>query len=524
MNTLNIQNKQNGDLLQADEWNQLVSKTNELVQAVNNGGGTSNVNITDITESGGDPKVKVGIDTGVNNFGGNTSVISPFEFTKKVKNNNYKGTNVSIVSNNNINIEPRESVESTKGGNISLKPGDDIELCSHHRIAANQDEVSVKVIDGEDNPVKLQLNASEITLTTKDKQGDDANVFDINVNSAKNTKGYLKVRAQAIDLRSESHGGIALQPKGYDGEGNMNKIKFEHGGGDGLEFGTFNTEKTSIFTDEYRFNREGVWKMATRQTVASDKADITDNTTGYKYVKQADDFYDVISQDDEQCTTKDIIKTAYAMNGGKDRHTKITNKGAIEIATCKTYNVIVADEDPADTSNIPNISTISAKIAALNRNFGEADVFNEGDFDTLPEDMKFYTDGARYFQFSENAAPSIKIDSGAVLKLGGILDFGSTFNFGETDGGIEVQNKYTKKGSLKDCGKLKVIAVNNNSSAYTFNTLWDPTANSNAGGSVAETTISVPAGESAQIAEASIYDIIKLVNYMKDNNQGPWQV
>ena len=25
-----------------------------------------------------------------------------------------------------------------------------------------------------------------------------------------------------------------------------------------------------------------------------------------------------------------------------------------------------------------------------------------------------------------------------------------------------------------------------------------------------------------QIAQASIYDIIKLVNYMKDNNQGPW--
>lgn len=312
MNTLNIQNKQNGDLLQADEWNQLVSKTNELVQAVNNGGGTSggnsgtsNVSITDTTESGGDPKVKVGIDTGVNNFGGDTSVISPFEFTKKVKNNNYKGTNVSIISNNNINIEPRESVESTKGGNISLKPGDDIELCSHHRVAANQDEVSVKVIDGEDNPVKLQLNASEITLTTKDKQGDNANVFDINVNSAKNTKGYLKVRAQAIDLRSESHGGIALQPKGYDGEGHMNKIKFEHGGGDGLEFGTFNTEKSSLFTNEYRFKRNGVWKMASRQVVKSDKEDITImlKYLGIKDSGTADTSYEYPENNDTYITT-----------------------------------------------------------------------------------------------------------------------------------------------------------------------------------------------------------------------------
>jgi hypothetical protein len=44
----------------------------------------------------------------------------------------------------------------------------------------------------------------------------------------------------------------------------MNKIKFEHGGGDGLEFGTFNTEKSSLYTDEYRFKRDGIWKMATR--------------------------------------------------------------------------------------------------------------------------------------------------------------------------------------------------------------------------------------------------------------------
>ena len=119
--------------------------------------------------------------------------------------------------------------------------------------------------------------------------------MNVTVNSAKNTRGYLKVRAQAIDLRSESHGGIALQPKGFDNDDHMNKIKFEHGGGDGLEFGTFNTEKTSIFTDEYRFNREGIWKMATRQTEVSDKADASDATTAYKYVKQADDFYDIIN-------------------------------------------------------------------------------------------------------------------------------------------------------------------------------------------------------------------------------------
>lgn len=296
MNLNHATNKQTGDQLTAAEWNSLASDVNDL--GAGGGASSSVVAVTDETVSGGDATVGVTIASGVQDVG-SPKVI---ELTKKKK-----GVNTTITSGNNVNIEPRASVESTKGGNISFKPGDDIEFCSHHRLASNQDEVSIKVIDGNDIPVKLQLNAAEMTLTTKDKTGDNAAVFDINVNSAKNTKGYLKVRAQAIDLRSESHGGIALQPKGYDGQDKMNKIKFEHGGGDGLEFGTFNTEKTSIFTPEYRFKKDGVIKLATRTTEVSDKYDDSDETTHYKYVKQADDFYDVINQNDPTCTWEDIV-------------------------------------------------------------------------------------------------------------------------------------------------------------------------------------------------------------------------
>ena len=238
------------------------------------------------------------------------------------------GVNVTLRGSNNINIEPREAIgtgegkasdaTNAKGGNIALKPGDDIELWAHHRGTSKNDEVSVKILTEvpkpsdpsktNEVPTKLQLNTSEILLTTKDKVGDNANVMDVTVNSAKNTRGYLKVRAQAIDLRSESHGGISLQPKGYDSDNHMNKIKFEHGGGDGLEFGTFNTEKTSIYTDEYRFNKNGVLKLATRVLTSSDKYDDSDETTHYKYQKQDDDFYDVINANDPTCTWGDIIK------------------------------------------------------------------------------------------------------------------------------------------------------------------------------------------------------------------------
>ena len=503
--------KSNGDTLSASEWNNLTSYINTAVDAINNG-----------AASGG------AIDTN-----GVISVSS-------------KG-NVTVSSNKNVNVEPAWSnnVSGYSGnyGDVAIKPGDDIQFCSHHREPKKRDKVVIKNLDGSDNPVKLEVHTGELTLSTKgkaatrkknnttgedisnqalfDKAGDDK-VMDVrivtgvtldeNTNNERDERGYLKVRAQAIDLRCEKHGGIALQPKGYDGVGNMNKIKFEHGGGDGLEFGTFNTDKTSIFTNEYRFNREGVWKMATRETQASGKTILDERegglqglpaTAALQYVKQADDFYDIISNDDEQCTTKDIIKTAFAMNGGKDRHTKITNKGAIEIATNPTYTITI-EEAPVEPATATAISTISTKIASLD-SVAAGDVFNEGDFTALPVAATVYTNGTQYFSFTEVAAPSIKIESGAELKLGGILDFGSSFNFGETDNGVEFQYKLTKKNAEKDCGIVKVVGVNNHA-----------TNNLTVEG------VTIAPGQTATIAQCSMLDIIKLVNYMKTNNQGPW--
>lgn len=503
--------KSNGDTLSATEWNELTSYVNTAVDAINAGGGSGS----------GSP-----IDT--------SGVISVSS----------KG-NVTLGSNKNVNVEPAwdNNVANYSGnyGDVAIKPGDDIQFCSHHREPNKRDKIVVKNIDGSDNPVKFEMHAGEITLSTKNKaltykkdkntgadtsdkmfKADNASVMDVNIITGntldsgtadeRDERGYLKVRAQAIDLRCEKHGGVALQPKGYDSDGNMNKIKFEHGGGDGLEFGTFNTEKTSIFTNEYRFNRDGIWKMATRTTEASGKTIIDEKEGGLgnlpatgalKYVKQADDFYDIIDANDEQCTTKDIIKTAYALNGAKDRHTKITNKGAIEIATNPTYAIAIVTE-PADLNAVVNVSTISAKIAALSAVEAGA-IYNENDFDTLPTDSVVYTNGTQYFSFTTVAAPAIKIESGGELKLAGVLDFGSSFNFGETDNGIEFQYKLTKKNAEKDCGVLKVVGVNNHATN-------DLTVEG----------VTIAPGQTATVAQCSVLDIIKLVNYMKNNNQGPW--
>lgn len=268
MNLNHATNKQNGSTLSASEWNSLAADVNELGAGGTGTGSSEYINLTS------------------------------------------KG-NIELSSPKNINIEPAGDETTNTYGDISLKPGDDIEFLSEHRPSDKQDEVSLKIHNGNKKPVKLQINASEFTLTTKDKEGDNANVFDVNINSGKNSKGYLKVRAQAIDLRCEENGGIALQPKGNDGSGHENKIKFEHNGGDGKEFGTFNTEHTSIFTNDYRFNKDGVVYAVERGALETTYKVAGDPTSGVKkidYPTQSDDFKDIIDQNTPHCTWEDIVK------------------------------------------------------------------------------------------------------------------------------------------------------------------------------------------------------------------------
>ena len=526
--------KQSGDPLTHNEWNDISSAVNEV-----------QVKVNDIIENG----VGSGEGSGTPS---NTSEI----LTVNNKHNVTLGGN----SIKNVNIEPGyPNTDTSKYGDIALKPGDDIQFASHHREPKKRDKIVVKNIDGSDNPVKLQVVAGEMELAVgtannpktatkkKDKttgndtenamfKASDAKTLDIKIltgntldsglETERDERAYLKVRAQAIDLRCEKHGGIALQPKGYDGDGNMNKIKFEHGGGDGLEFGTFNTEKTSLYTDEYRFKKKGVWKMATRTTEASGKDIIDENTpvgktaTGaLKYVKQADDFYDIISNDDVQCTTEDIIKTAHTFNGGKNRHVKVTSKGNIEIATNITYSLGI-EETPQDPSGVISISTISTKIAALDEVVG-GDIFNDSDFEISPTEGVIYSNGTQYFSFFVEEAPNINIESGGALKLKGILDFGSTFGFGETDNGIQYFKKLTKKAATKNCDKLQIIATNNHTTNnfITNKVVYDDSVSP---ATFSESQVTIAPGNSEVVAEAYLYDIIKLTLYMKANELGPW--
>ena len=330
--------KSTGDSLSAAEWNNLAQDVSAAVDAINDGGSSSS-----------DSHLYFDAD---NKHNLNIVTTSEDQYLDGTKTKGGK-----------INIEPISDLQ--------IKTGDDVTFYSHHR--EDPEELSVKILNGaevsatdqaeiDEYPVDLQLNAANIILTTKDKSitiseknkarqaagkdatADKANILNMEIKTGKKASkatasdgqyGYLKVRANAIDLRCEDHGGIAIQPKGYDSDGNMNKIKFEHGGGDGLEFGTFNTEHTSIFTGDYRFNKNGVIRLSSRFTEASGKTDDTgifENTpvggtatNAFKYKKNnatnnaeiseqenktfnaADDFYDFVDSSDPTCTWEDIV-------------------------------------------------------------------------------------------------------------------------------------------------------------------------------------------------------------------------
>lgn len=509
--------KQNKQPLDASEWN-------ELSQAAHDAQTKINEVIDDIAN------IPAGGDGGSSS--GGSSIPSVVSVSSK--------GNTTISATKHINIEPAYVANGGSGtyGDVQIKPGDDITLESHHRALDKQDEITIKTSDGKDGskaPVKLQVIASNLTLSTKGKvvpsgSNDTPEVMNVNVTTG-NGKGYLKVRARRMDFRCEEHGGIAFQPKGRDNDGNMNKIKFEHGGGDGLEFGTFNTEKTSLYTDEYRFKKDGVWKMSQRVTEVSDKADENDDTTSEKYTKPTyenienlvddtsmyedpDDFYDLINKSDEQCTTRDIIRTAQAMNGAGGIHTKITDKGNLEI---ETEVILVPDSSATPIVQLGEISPSGGEMPTFSKGYISVAEFLtyftsenastiESTVNSIGSDEAFsmtfpsHSGTGNITLILKKVARSINIESCAGIKLKGILDFGSTFNFGETDGGIEAQYKLTKKNKTKDCSVLKVVGVNNHSS----NDL-----------SVYGNTI--PHGGTGVIAQVSLLDLIAFYEKLTKN-------
>lgn len=203
---------------------------------------------------------------------------------------------IEYNSKGNLAVESKTkhvNIEAKKG--IQMKPTTNIIFDSSRRIFNNKG-----------NEVHLEFVFDDYDAgNTGNYDGDDEEYAKLNL------------EARCLDLRCYDHGGIALQPCGKDNHNFENKIKFESSrtapldaktvtygaeGGKGLEFGTFNNEHTSLFTHDYRFNKDGYVYAVTRgnPTTVDGK---------YDYPTQNDDFKD-ITEGAPYVTWEQLIKTA----------------------------------------------------------------------------------------------------------------------------------------------------------------------------------------------------------------------
>lgn len=272
------------------------------------------------------------------------------EQIKQIKVKNTSGENITVDAalsqiyyNAKGNLEISTDAEHDEAGAklnlvskgaIQLKPG----LTKKGKSAAialdsefdtvNPTEVLVQVTNGadgdyKDKTMRLKLQAAEIVLDTKDAYIGDFSTDEIHVKARcdnKNNPIYVKHHGRAFDFRCHDHGGIALQIAGKDSDSHENKIKFESDrtnaitqsagtyngeGGKGLEFATFNNLHTSIFTNDYRFNKDGKIYAVTREAPVS-----VDGKTDYP--TQGDDFKDVLNEN-LSCTWEDLVKLVHYM-------------------------------------------------------------------------------------------------------------------------------------------------------------------------------------------------------------------
>lgn len=212
-------------------------------------------------------------------------------------------------STGNLEIESfngHVNLESSKG--IQIKPTTKVILDSTRRI-----------VDGKGNEVHLEAKFDDYDRSNEGNyDGDDEEWAE------------FKIHSRKLDLRCHGHGGIALQIAGHDKNGHENKIKFESDritpiteqgdyngeGGKGLEFGTFNNEHSSLFTGDYRFNKNGAVYAVVRDTPVYDggKTDYPTNND--------DDFKDIINESTPSATWNSIVTVANKYRNLKDYTTE----------------------------------------------------------------------------------------------------------------------------------------------------------------------------------------------------------
>lgn len=276
---------------------------------------------------------------------------------------------ISLNSKGNIAVESlSKHVNLEAAKSIQMKPTNNIIFDTSRRIAS-----------GNDNEVEIHAEFDDFGESDSKYAGKKG---------ADEQYGYVKFQARAYDFMTRDHGGTMISEVGTDINGNENKIKFESGrivsandiinlpkdsqgkinrqspeylaayttrGDRGVEFGSFNNEHASIFTKDYRFNKDG-------KVYSVGRGNITTSDTGKKdYPTQGDDFSDILvdnngipcvwnnnqwnintenSKHGEYimgATWNSIVRTSNALNDQPWTDTNVSGKGNLQITTTDEY-------------------------------------------------------------------------------------------------------------------------------------------------------------------------------------------
>ena len=416
---------------------------------------------------------------------------------------------IALNTKGNLAVESLSkhlNLESAKG--IQLKPTTTIIVDTSRRASQEGGE-----------------NEAIIDIKYDDLPGDDDTV----------KRGYLKMYTRAIDLRCYDHGGIALQPCGTDSDGNENKIKFESSrivsandtanpttdyvkeGGKGVEFGSFNNEHTSIFTKDYRFNKDG-------KVYSVGRATVTVSGTKKDYPTQGDDFKDIpVSNKGNNCTYNtsthqweapsgeyimgaswdSIVKTSNALNEQPWAKTNVSGSNNIQIVVENEYfwqitspeapEVPVSRQLDHDTTTPPTAEQYTTSQAPGCNGIWK---LNDGLYYTITQS------GSDYSWESSSAPTDVDTDH----DLG--MNPETKWKYANSGDVYKVNNHYSKciatkhNLNLESDNKIKISGKHNDVEIISE-----------------DGDIVLTVGDDT----VSVKDIITLVNYMKTTNpSGPW--
>lgn len=207
--------------------------------------------------------------------------------------------------------------------------------------------------------------------------------------------------------------------------------------------------------------------MATRQKEASEKTIIDEREGGlgglpatgaYKYVKQSDDFYDIISQNDVQCTTEDIIKTAHAFNNDRIG-VGVSSNGNLKISSTNTYRIVeisyydltnyVDDPDQAfeafQITQFENLTKDDLKLIVSTGNVKLSDY--------IGTNRVFGNGAGRYYILQGEITPNISLESESKVVL-------------DAKGDVEINSGDTIK---MEAPEIRMNAINSDKSGGIVN-------------------------------------------------------